>query len=271
MKVGICVEKFQKTLFANGVRFNSLLWYDFLKNCDFDVSFISTMGNEEFKETEENKNTFHARMYKKYKVVNLNKIWENENTVYKLKKDYKELYPDLFDYDYIFLVGLFPDAFCRVVQENGTKLILVELGSTYHNDVNDIVQKKNVRKHYAYFDQVWISPHFKFTKEYMKFKYNTEHVYVCPYFWRDDLFIEGEMNTFVEKNVDLMRQDPNNPKLNVAIVEPNLELSKNCLIPLGIVNKAQKHISTIYAFNTLEFKTDSYFNSFVSSLLISLS
>ena len=40
MKVAITSPKIEM-LYNNGVRFNTILWYDFFVNCGFDVSFVT--------------------------------------------------------------------------------------------------------------------------------------------------------------------------------------------------------------------------------------
>ena len=66
---------------------------------------------------------------------------------------------------------------------------------------------------------------------------------------RDDLFVQ-------EKVIDKILKDTK--ELKVAIVEPNIEQAKNCLIPFAICEKAHEHIKKIKVFNTVKFKDYSF-------------
>jgi hypothetical protein len=64
------------------------------------------------------------------------------------------------------------------------------LGSVYHNDVtNCIFKNRDTSVFYSKYDEVWISPHFKYCQEYYKIRYNTEKVFLCPYMW-SSVFLE---------------------------------------------------------------------------------
>lgn len=264
MKVGICIEPFEGSYFSNGVRFNAILWYDFFKNCGYDVSFLSTKGKQEAVIDENNYKYYHE-LYKKYHIENFTKIWEDNNASLKLKEDFKELYPELFDYDVIFLVGLLHRPFFDIIQSvSKTKLILIDLGSTYHNDMNAIIynKEKNI-KLYNIYDEIWISPHFKFSKQYLKFRYNNDNIYTCPYLWREDLMTITNINEDIERFVDTINNEDTS-HLKVGIVEPNLEISKNFMAPLIICNKAHKLLEKVYVCNAERFKNYTLFNNLAS-------
>ena len=57
---------------------------------------------------------------------------------------------------------------------------------------------------------------FKYCQEYYKVRYNTDKVFICPYFWRDD-FVQ-------EKVIDKILKDTK--ELKVATVEPKLTSQK---------------------------------------------
>ena len=105
------------------------------------------------------------------------------------------------------------------------------------------------------YDEIWISPHFEFSKEYLKIRYQTEHVYICPYIWRDDVIAPIRDRVLTIKAAQLgvpQAQRPNG--LRVAILEPNLEQAKNCLVPLAICEKARHYIQKISMWNTVDIK-----------------
>lgn len=252
MKVGITTPKIEK-LYCNGVRFNTIIWYDFLEKCGFDVTFLV---NEE-------------TQYKHYKFYNYMKLWEKVETsedtgksTFKLKEDYQDEYKkELLQYDVVFNVGLHDKGLLDLFQKHKVKMIYVMLGSTYHNDVHSMIDKNFSSSLITrYFDEVWISPHFKYCQEYYKVRYNTEKVVICPYFWRDDMFrVNGKSKEDVLKRV--MKNTSEN--LEVAIVEPNIEQAKNCLIPFTICEKAHESLKKVRIFNSVHLKDQKFFKSFL--------
>ena len=242
MKVGITTPKIE-SLYVNGVKFNTILWYDFLKNCGFDVSFITY-----------DKDTV---THEDYKFLNCYDLWYyDEKGNAHLQENYKEKYPELFDFDVIFSVGLFDEPFFKLVKIEGVKIIYVMLGSIYHNDIHSMVDENFPATDICFsYDEIWISPHFKYCQEYYKIRFRCEKVFICPYFWRDDLFIK-------ENVLDKILTDTKS--LKIAIVEPNIEQAKNCLVPIAICEKAHKHIKKMMVFNTFQFKEHKFFKSYVT-------
>lgn len=239
MKVGIVSPIIEK-LHSNGVRFNTILWYDFFEKCGYDVSFIT--------DTEFN--------HDKYNFLNCSVLWgENKEGKIEVVNNYKNKFPKLFDFDVVFTIGLLHKNYNNLLKKEDIKLIYIMLGSTYHNDVHSLIDDNFKTGLQTFcFDEIWISPHFKYCQEYYKIRYKCEKVFIGPYFWRDDLFKK-------EKALDTVLTDINN--LKVAIVEPNIEQAKNCIIPIAICEKAHKHIKKIKLFNTLRLKNQRFFKEYV--------
>lgn len=252
MKIGITSPPVEK-LYCNGVRFNTILWYDFLEKCGFDVTFLV------------NKDT----SYKQYKFYNYMQLWKKVETsketgrsTYVLKSDSVEDYKELLQYDVIFNIGLHDHGLFNLFKKHKVKVIYVMLGSTYHNDVHSMVDEKfNTSIVTDYFSEVWISPHFKYCQEYYKVRYNTDKVFVCPYFWRDDLFTSNGEKTR-EQVLELVMKDTDK-NLNVAVVEPNIEQAKNCIIPFSICEKAHEYLNKVKLFNSIKLKDQVFFKNFL--------
>ena len=137
----------------------------------------------------------------------------------------------------------------KLVEKTKIKVIKVDLGSTYHNDVRDVIYKDS-KENFFYrckADEIWISPHFKYSQKYIKAREKT-NVFTCPYFWREDLFKD------YKEKVAPMRS-----KLKVAIVEPNLEQAKNALPAILICEKAEQNIEKVYVCNTAKFSSNIFF------------
>lgn len=247
MKVGITIPKID-SLYSCGITFNILLWYDFFQNCGFDVLFLTY-----------DKNTVS---YGDYKFANFYHLWSyDEMNQCKIIENYKEKYPEIFELDIIFSIGLGDLPFFKLIQMEGIKLIYIVLGSVYHNDVHCMIDSKfpaNDINHISY-DEIWISPHFKYCQEYYKIKWNCKKVFICPYLWRDDLLIKESIKDKILTDIK---------DLKVAIVEPNLEQAKNCIIPIAICEKAINHIKNIMIFNTFHLKENGFFKPYVTNMQI---
>lgn len=216
-----------------------MLWYDFFVNCGYDVCFLTTTDYT----------------HPKYRFLNYCKLWdENSRRV----ENYKEKYPELFDFDYIFIVGIYSNRLSSIMKENKMKIIYIILGSVYHNDVHSIIDDKwSSGVVTSEFDQIWISPHFKYCLQYYKVRYSTDNIFVGPYFWRADLFKEHNLMNTVRTDVK--------EHLRVGICEPNLEQAKNCIIPIAICEKAFEDVERVYAFSTVKVKDVTFFKNFCLS------
>jgi hypothetical protein len=211
MKIGITTDKIDK-LFCNGLRFNVILWYDFLEKCGYEPYFLCN--------TDET--------YKNYRFIKMSDILL------------------ITELQYVFTIGVSKKDLYDFIKVCNIKLIYVMLGNEYYSDTEKLCKICLEDKSYFldYYDEIWISPHFERSKEYYKVKYNTEKVFICPYFWKADLLLEA--NTFNKITCNTSLQ--NLSKLNIAIVEPNLSPMKNCLIPFAICEKAHNYINKINIF-----------------------
>lgn len=238
LKIAITSQEI-KDLHCNGLRLNNMLWYDFFVNCGYDVCFLTTTDYT----------------HPKYRFLNYCKLWdENSRRV----ENYKEKYPELFDFDYIFIVGIYSNRLSSIMKENKMKIIYIILGSVYHNDVHSIIDDKwSSGVVTSEFDQIWISPHFKYCLQYYKVRYSTDNIFVGPYFWRADLFKEHNLMNTVRTDVK--------EHLRVGICEPNLEQAKNCIIPIAICEKAFEDVERVYAFSTVKVKDVTFFKNFCLS------
>ena len=124
LKIGITSQEI-KDLHCNGLRLNNMLWYDFLEKCGYDVCFLTTTDYT----------------HPKYKFRNYCKLWDEKG--YRVK-NFKEENPELFEFDYIFIVGIYSNRLSSIMKEHKIKIIYIILGSVYHNDVHSIVDIKLV-------------------------------------------------------------------------------------------------------------------------------
>lgn len=238
LKVAITDSFEGRNFWVNGMKLNIILWYDFLKKCNYDVTILCPT----------------EVTHDKYKTLNFNKIYDSNNVIIE---NYRELYPELYDFDVVFNIGFYPYGYLMTIKDNGIKLIYIMLGSTYHNDVHYITddnERYNIHCDYI-FDEIWISPHFKYCQEYYKIRWKTEHVYLCPYFWGNNLFSDDIL--------DNVLKDINN--LKIGVVEPNIEQAKNCIIPFSICEAAEKYISNVKIYSALHLKNNKFFYKYLST------
>jgi hypothetical protein len=235
LKIGITSQEITD-LFCNGLRFNNMLWYDFLTNCGYDVYFLTTTDYT------------HAD----YRFLNYCKLWDEKG--YRVP-DFKNKNPELFDLDYIFIVGIYSTRLSSIMKQHNIKLIYIILGSVYHNDVHSLIDDRwSSGVVTNEFDQIWISPHFEYCLQYYKIRYSTDNIFIGPYFWRDDLFKNSNLMNTVRTDVK--------EHLRVAICEPNLEQAKNSIIPIAICEKAYEDVERVYAFSTVKVKEVTFFKNF---------
>lgn len=84
-------------------------------------------------------------------------------------------------------------------------------------------------------DEVWVSPHYDFSFEYFKTFYKTQKVFELPYIWSPKY--ADTHNDIWKKAGKTCEYDPTKPK-NIAILEPNLNMTKNCIPSVFIVEEA---------------------------------
>ena len=265
MKIGITLNTYFNSFFSNGHVFNVYLWYSFLTNCGFDCYFLidkkevsfQLSGGIDGKGRDGNINMCSDN----YNYLNFKNLWNtydnNENT--SLKSDYKEKYPELFDFDYVFFIGNYDSGYHELLNIHNIKVIYVVLGNVFMNDAHSLVNDCNIESvgSNIFFSELWISPHFKFSKEYCKIRYKTDNVFICPYFWKEDLLLDGNCNPLpITYNLPEL-------KLNVAIMEPNINYCKNALIPICICEKVEKYIKYIRIFNTEHKKNNEFLKTFL--------
>lgn len=190
-------------------------------------------------------------------------------------KNHKFRQIDLNDYDniaklkYVIIVGLrYPvqnynilKTCCVSKKLDVPKMIYISLGNRYFiNLMKTGMDNKNEKDSYIQYDEVWLSDHYYYSKDYYEVYFNSP-VYRCPYIWNPD-FIQKSLN-----HNDLLDID----KINVAIMEPNLKemfYTKNCIYPIIICNKACEYIDNVKVFCSHRIKDNDYFKKFALNTIL---
>ena len=211
MKIGITLD-FSNSFWANGLQQNAVFLYELLTRAGnecyylFDKEPPHSLGND------------HLGM----------SIWD-------VLDDKSE------KFDALILIGfdLHKEMYEQFLFRNqDTKIIMVHYGNKLFNDMHYSVGSDSKNKTAvtppAFISQVWTSPHYESAIPYYKTYYNTEEVYTCPYIW-DSSFLQDEAKSLSKAGLDPFF-DPK--KLDkICIFEPNITISKNCIVPFMIMQE----------------------------------
>ena len=83
-------------------------------------------------------------------------------------------------------------------------------------------------------DEVWVSPHYEFSFSYFKTFYKTQKVFELPYIWSPQ-FIKCHNKIWSKKGLNCY-YEPKGDK-NIAILEPNLNMTKSCIPSIFVVEE----------------------------------
>lgn len=89
-------------------------------------------------------------------------------------------------------------------------------------------------------DEVWISPHYKFSYNYYKTYYHSQKVFELPYIWSSK-YIDMHEKIWNKANKSCY-YEPNQDK-NIGILEPNLNITKHCLPSIMVAEEFFSNIS----------------------------
>ena len=153
--------------------------------------------------------------------------------------------------------------------EHNVKLIEYNCGNIYYMLNENIIYSKYVFKIdtdvYKYYTSQWHIPNYKKDIEFYKEITQLTDVHTVPYIW--DPFV---LHNWIHNHTDISYTIENNnlPMKYILILEPNLQTTKTCLLPLLICNKlyndGYKNIQVLLFCNP---KTES-FSCFCNNLSI---
>ncbi|WP_269615933.1 DUF2827 family protein [Prochlorococcus marinus] len=152
---------------------------------------------------------------------------------------------EIVEFDLIILMGFTIDQKSLDYlkkRNNSTKFISMQCGNQFvENSIRSIHYFKKV----DYLDipldgleNIWIIPPHKQNITYMKTFYRNNSVKIVPYIW-ESKFIDFQMEKYSKlishKKIYEIKND------SVVILEPNLSLLKNCILPLSIVEHFERN------------------------------
>ena len=137
------------------------------------------------------------------------------------------------------------DAILLSLSKNNSSCKVIDLhyGNQMVSDMELYKTNNNCKRRNKHVDEIWISPHFSYSKSYLQTLYKTPKVLIAPYLWSPK-YVDKEIDIAMDSGVNLF-YEPGGEK-NFAILEPNLSLVKNCITPMVILeNVWQKDRSII--------------------------
>ena len=137
------------------------------------------------------------------------------------------------------------------------KHVHVHYGNRLMTDVElcDSTDKMALNTHKV--DEVWVSPHYSFSIPYLQIFYRTQKVFIVPYIWSPKYMKES------------LRYKPGTDK-NIGVMEPNLNMTKNCLMPIYLIEKVFREepdlINQMQVHCSARFRDKLYFRTLMSDL-----
>lgn len=101
-------------------------------------------------------------------------------------------------------------------------------------------------------DIVWVSPHYAEHMQFYKWHYSAKIVAIAPYVWSSQYIDHTMKNSGVELSDEFGR---------IAVVEPNLNITKTAIVPIAIIDAAAQKSDSIkkgLTFCTEKWRKDPY-------------
>ncbi len=144
------------------------------------------------------------------------------------------------DFDLIIMMGFtFGDNVVLKMKEKkkNIKFVLMQCGNQFVENMNFALFEPATNYppigRIDNIDQIWILPHYEKNISYMKTYFKNQNVITVPYIW-DSFFISLLLKNSIYKNNQFKFYELN--QKSISIMEPNLHSSKNCILPLYIVD-----------------------------------
>lgn len=221
IKVGITID-FNIKFHANGLQQNIV----FLKNLLSTISnvkpiyiYTGEIPQVDFisKETCIPYSQFINKVHNEYDLIICMGFWLDQQHIKRIKNENKKIKFTLMQCGNQFI-------------ENSMRMVHYYEKVDYINNPLDGI------------DSIWILPQHAQNLTYMKTFYRLENIKVAPFIW-DPLFIDNQLKElpFENKNINFSSEKIK----NILIMEPNLSIIKNCLLPLYIVENYERKYPNI--------------------------
>lgn len=137
-----------------------------------------------------------------------------------------------------------------------TKFVTLSYGNAYFLLSEKLVNSKEGGASAAYDhprDAVWASPHFKETFEWLQISKQAPFIREAPYVWTPKFLLQSM------ESIGVTKEDfKPSSKMNIGVIEPNINLIKNCMIPIAIIehlyNKNTETMGDCMIFNAADIR-----------------
>jgi len=162
------------------------------------------------------------------------------------------LFYEKYALDVLLLVSsvLNPDIINRF-KKNNVKTVAIVYGNRYVMDQEVICYAdllppsegmrnptvKSLVREDANVDAVWMSPHFAWQKDYMRYRYGAKRAFVCPYIWGPEIILSQFTGDEFWSKKDYFFHKGNEKNKNIFCTEPNIDVLKTSLFALQTVNQ----------------------------------
>lgn len=197
--------------------------------------------------------------------INISDFKKNHQA-YNINEILKDGFPKL---DIIIMHGFsIPNTEMQLILQKHSqcKIILYHHGNRIAIDQHNLLQATNFQPRLNYLDEVWAPEHHSYSLQYIKAYHATDAtVKAIPYLW-SPFFIDG-----VKKKKSLEFDPERKPQ--ILVLEPNLNASKTCLIPLLICESFNRSFGKACAsfsfFNTDRIKINKGAKELISQFSVS--
>jgi hypothetical protein len=216
INIGITIN-FDKNFFSNGLQQNIIFLNNLFNQIDDTCCYLLWQGSKI------NEKIVDKKLCFPYKNILLN---------------------DSIDFDLIIMMGFtFADEIVLKIKEKRkkTKFVLMQCGNQFVENMNFALFE--TEKNYSpigrinNLDQIWITPHYEKNISYMKTYFKNPNTITVPYIW-DSLFIDLLLENSIYKNKQFKFYELNIK--GISIMEPNLQTTKNCILPLYIIDSFEQ-------------------------------
>ncbi len=238
LKIGI-TTRHQQSIWSNGLDQNVYFFYKMFKDMGYEPDLISEdLAADKLLDL-------------KIKNINLSNI-----------KDYNII---------LEIAHPLSEKLTKYYNSLGRPLIAIKLGNNFMLDLESYISTdKDIQDRACGVNipfrnrEIWVSEQFFKFKNYIEV-INRAPVKIVPFIW-DSMILRNFDDGFHLQNMKVEQEDFK----KIAIAEPNINIVKNCLIPLSICNlaylKDKNSIKTIYTLNSKQLEKNKTFLNFLSRL-----
>lgn len=164
-----------------------------------------------------------------------------------------ELFKEKYHLDALLMVSaVFDPGYLEPFRSRGVKIATVVYGNRYIMDQETVCfghlehpksengltnpAERNLLREDVECDSVWLSPHFAWQKDYMKYRYSAKSSFVCPYIWGNELLdLKYKEHPHYEENSPFF-EPGNEYNKSIFCTDPNVNVVKTGLFAYQTAN-----------------------------------